>query len=124
MLHSNSAHNLFKVRSNTTCIYFQLILHMDPYTSRTFSGKRLPGSQETFLWHLILAPRNYILEKGNQLDLFFRVFPKIKLIFAWSSRRTIIGAILGPIHQGHRVYLQAGALHAWVVASDKVALVS
>ena len=70
------------------------------------------------------GPRNYIQEKGNQLDLFFRVFPKIKLIFAWSSRRTIIGAILGPIHQGQRVYLQTGALHAWVVASDEVALVS
>ena len=88
----------------------------------TFSGKRLPGSQETFPWHLILAPRNYILVKGNQLDLF-RVFPKIKLIFAWSSRQTI-GAILGPIYQGHRVYLQAGALHAWVTAYDEVALVS
>ena len=78
---------------------------------------------EKNLWHLIPAPRNHILEKGNQIDLFFRVFQKIKLTFAWSSRRTI-GAILGPIHQGHRVYLQAGALHAWVVASDEVSLVS
>ena len=60
--------NLFKVCSSMTCIDFQLILHTDPYTSMTFSGKRLPGSLETFPWHLILAPRNHILEKGNQIN--------------------------------------------------------
>ena len=60
MLHSNSAHNLFKVCSNTTCIYFQLILHTDPYTSRTFYGKQLLGCQETFRWDLIPGPKNHI----------------------------------------------------------------
>ena len=51
----------------------------------TFSGKRLPGSQETLPWHLIQAPRNQIMEKGNQIDLLFKVFQKMKLTFSWSS---------------------------------------
>ena len=85
MLHSNSAHNLFRVCSNTTCIYFKLILHTDPYTSMTFSGKQLPGSQETFPWHLIPAPRNHILEKGNQINPSFKVLKKIKLTVAKQS---------------------------------------
>ena len=79
MLHSNSAHNLFKVCSNTTCIYFQLILHIDPYTSMKFSGKQLHGSQETYPWHLIPAPRNHILEKGNQINPSYKVFKKNKI---------------------------------------------
>ena len=46
-----------------------------------FSGKLLHGSRETLPWHLILAPRNPILGKGNQIDSLFRVFQKMKLTF-------------------------------------------
>ena len=79
MLHSNSAHNLFRVCSNTTCIHFQPIIHTDPYTSMTFSGKQLPGYQETILWNLIPAPRNHILENRNQINPSFKVFKKNKI---------------------------------------------
>ena len=61
---------------------------MDPYTSNTFSGKWLPGSQETFPWHLIPAPRNYILKNRNQIDLFFRDFPKKQIDMQFEVQST------------------------------------
>ena len=47
-----------------------------------FSEKQLHGSRETLLWHLIPAPRNHILGKGNQIDSLFSVFQKMILTFS------------------------------------------
>ena len=51
-----------------------------------FSVKLLHGSRETLPWHLIPAPRNPILGKGNQIDSLFRGFEKMKYTSSWSSR--------------------------------------
>ena len=48
--------------------------------NRTFSGKKLSGSRETFLWHLILAHGYCILEKGNQIDPFLRAFQNMNTV--------------------------------------------
>ena len=53
---------------------------------QSITGKWLPGFQETLPWHLILAPRSHILEKGDQIHPLFRVFQNMRLIFSWNSR--------------------------------------
>ena len=49
-------------------------------------GKWVPVSWETLPWHLILAHRNNILEKGNWIDPLFIIFQNKKLTFSSSSR--------------------------------------
>ena len=52
----------------------------------SITGIWLPSFWETLPWHLILAPRSHIQEKGDQINPLLRVFQKMKLIFSWSSR--------------------------------------
>ena len=77
--------NQFWIRSESVLTQ---TLNVHPFCCRVLSitGKWSRSFRETFLWHLILALRRHILEKGNQIDPLFKIFQKMKFTFCWSSR--------------------------------------